>query len=488
MEGSQPEKNCLVSDVQPAATNQGCLRQVFYCVVVASTALHLGMVVGWSGILMKQKNDPDAGVVVSEMDVVWLVSLLGLVWTFSSFVSGPLMEQLGLRRLLLLSLLPSSLCWLLLAFPLATWVMYVGRVGTCVTAGIINTILQPLLAELCQPRYRGFVLTLPEIMVSVGLLFSYALPRFLSWQVSAALLAAPFLPMFLLMLLVPESPYWLLKRDRKDEAKKVLLRLDPSCDVAEEISVIKSSCTDDPTFLEQVQQLKKGRNARPVLLVLSHFLLRELGGPSVIFMYSAYMFALAGVQLDAFTCSILVGAMRLLATMASALVSDRVGRRAMLLCTAVVCAAAQAVAGGALLLGKDTTLGGGTLSLIPLVAVLLYVAFYGVGLAPIPWVLVGELLPTAVRSLGAAIVSSVFALSVFVINFIFPSLIALLSLGGTFLLFAVVNASLALVVLFFLPETSGLTLKEVELVFASKHRLACDETEEICRKEEKADV
>lgn len=114
------------------------------------------------------------------------------------------MEQLGLRRLLLLSLLPSSLCWLLLAFPLATWVMYAGRVGTCVTAGIINTILQPLLAELCQPRYRGFVLTLPEIMVSVGLLFSYALPRFLSWQVSAALLAAPFLPMFLLMLLVPE--------------------------------------------------------------------------------------------------------------------------------------------------------------------------------------------------------------------------------------------------------------------------------------------
>lgn len=123
---------------------------------------------------------------------------------FSSFVSGPLMEHLGLRRLLLLSLLPSALCWLLLAFPLATWVVYVGRVGTCATAGIINTILQPLLAELCQPRYRGFALTLPEIMVSVGLLFTYALPRFLSWQASAALLAAPFLPMFLLMLLVPE--------------------------------------------------------------------------------------------------------------------------------------------------------------------------------------------------------------------------------------------------------------------------------------------
>lgn len=132
------------------------------------------------------------------------VSSLGLVWMFSSFVSGPLMEHLGLRRLLLLSLLPSALCWLLLAFPLATWVVYVGRVGTCATAGIINTILQPLLAELCQPRYRGFALTLPEIMVSVGLLFTYALPRFLSWQASAALLAAPFLPMFLLMLLVPE--------------------------------------------------------------------------------------------------------------------------------------------------------------------------------------------------------------------------------------------------------------------------------------------
>lgn len=213
---------------------------------------------------------------------------------------------------------------------------------------------------------------------------------------------------------------------------------------------------------------------------MSHFLLRDLGGPSVVFMYSAYMFAMAGVQLDAFTCSILVGAVRLLATIASALVSDRVGRRPMLLCTAVLCAAAQAVAGGALLLGRDPTLGEGALPLISLVAVLLYTAFFGVGLGPIPWVLVGELLPTAVRSLGAAIVSSVFALTVFVINFIFPSLIALLSLGGTFLLFAAVNASLALVVFFFLPETSGLTLKEVELAFASKHRLA--------REEEKAGV
>lgn len=224
-----------------------------------------------------------------------------------------------------------------------------------------------------------------------------------------------------------------------------------------------------------------------MLLVLSHFLLRELGGPSVIFMYSAYMFELAGVQLDAFTCSILVGVMRLLATVASAFVSDRVGRRPMLLCTAVICAGAQAVAGTALLLARDAPFGQGAVSLIPLVAVMLYVAFYGVGLAPIPWVLVGELLPTAVRSLGAAIVSSVFALSVFVINFIFPNLIALLTLGGTFLLFAVINASLALLVFFFLPETSGLTLREVELVFASKHQLANDEAEEICRKD-KVDV
>lgn len=95
----------------------------------------------------------------------------------------------------------------------------------------------------------------------------------------------------------------------------------------------------------QCRSLREPGNYRPVLLVTGIFFLREVGGNMVIFMYAVYFFENAGVIFDPFTCSVLLGVSRLVFTLVSALIIDKLGRRPLLIVSALVCSLALYVTG-----------------------------------------------------------------------------------------------------------------------------------------------
>lgn len=199
-----------------------------------------------------------------------------------------------------------------------------------------------------------------------------------------------------------------------------------------------------------------------MLLVLSCFVLRELGGRSCIMMYTVYIFREAGVQLDAFTCTVLVGVARTVCTCVVAALLDRTGRRPLLMATAVVGGVAQGVCGIFLHLQMPGA------SWVPLAAVLIYVAAYGTGIGPIPWVYVGELVPSPVRSLGASLISACDAVVVFSINLAFLRIIDSFGLGATFMAFAGLHFLIAMIAWLWIPESRGVTLQELEDAFSTK--------------------
>ena len=181
-----------------------------------------------------------------------------------------------------------------------------------------------------------------------------------------------------------------------------------------------------------------------------------------VFSYTVYLFQKAGIGLDAFTCTVLVGVVRLVATGASSLLVDKLGRKPFLFGAFLTCGIAQTT-GGAFLLadiaGADW---------VPLAAVLVFVLAYGLSIGPVPWVLLGELLPMPVRSVGAAICTFSFSASMFLVAYLFPVLMSTLGLGGSFLLFAGANFIASLVVVVFLPETRGRSLHQLQEVFNSR--------------------
>ncbi|XP_076057378.1 facilitated trehalose transporter Tret1-like [Oratosquilla oratoria] len=437
-------------------------RQVVAALVVVGAVLNTGMMVGWS-VVVSRIMETSSSIQVNQIDQEWIVSSAAVAGIVGTAVTGSLMEVLGPCRLLCGLLLPSFLGWLVMALSESLPWLYVGRVITGGIALMLPTIAQPLVAEFSQPEIRGFVSALPEVFLSLGLLLAYVFARFLTWQVTTLLCGLFLLPVMSLILFVPESPYWLLRRGREKDAARALSRLRSENHSAEEelSSMRQAPLQPQMSLMQQWRLLFAHGNYRPVLLLVLIFVLRELGGAMVIFMYAAYFFEMADTTLDPFTTTVLLGVTRLIATIVSAVIIDRTGRRPLLMASAMVCAIAMGGAAAALHTDPEN------LAWLSLTCVLIYVFSYGLGVGPAPWILIGELLPTPVRLLGASVVTCVFAILMFIMTHVFPDVIAAVSLAWAVLAFALANVVLVVVAWVWLPETKGRSLEDLQGAFAS---------------------
>ncbi|XP_045130188.1 sugar transporter ERD6-like 4 isoform X2 [Portunus trituberculatus] len=447
-----------------AAAGSVSVKQLAMVTVVGFCSLTQGTATkGWTAVVPKMEENPH-NFVITENDVAWLVSMTSIIGIFASLATGPLVEWLGPRRVMSIAMGLCIVFWLGLAFPPNKPLLYVTRAGLSVCVYIIVTILNPLVAELSPHKFRGLAGSFTEISGALGALVGYLLAFLAPWEVATALCTLTAAVVFLPLLFVTESPYWLVRRGRLDDAKASLQRLmGPRAEVEEELAAMtKRPSATQTSLLQQFTELRKGQNFRPVVLVLSFFVLRELGGRSCIMMYTVYIFRDAGVELDAFTCTVLVGVARLVCTCVTAAVLDHVGRRPLLISTAVVASVSQSVCGLFLFLQLPGA------SMVPLVAVLVYIAAYGTGVGPIPWVYVGELVPSPVRSLGASIITACDAFVVFSINLAFLRIIDAIGLATTFSIFAVLNFLIGVLVCLWIPETRGVPLQELDDVFSLK--------------------
>ena len=210
----------------------------------------------------------------------------------------------------------------------------------------------------------------------------------------------------------------------------------------------------------QLKGLKEGSNFRPLFLLSSILFLKEIGGGMFVFMYSAYFFSNAGVTWDPFTCTVLVGFTRLIFTFIVALFIDKVGRRPLLIISSIVCSFSMFVI-GAIIDAENPSL-----SWIPLVAALVFIASYGLGVGPVPWILIGEMLPTPIRSVGAAICTCIFALLLFLLSELWPQIIDATGLDDAVFAFGSFNLLLAIVTWLFMPETRNRSLEDLQTAFS----------------------
>ena len=209
---------------------------------------------------------------------------------------------------------------------------------------------------------------------------------------------------------------------------------------------------------------KYPQNWKPVLLISVMIVLRELSGRINIFMYTVYIFRDAGVLINPFICTVIVGVTRLVNTIIAALLVERLGRKKLLFGTVVTCGVVITLAGIIIASGKEFP---GSRWIL-LVSILMYVVSYSTGVGPVTWGLMGELLPSPVRSISTSIVCISFSSAIFFINNIFLQMRDTLGLGLCFCIFGMFSFLMAFTICCFLPETKGRTLLELEEVFIGK--------------------
>ncbi|XP_076063189.1 facilitated trehalose transporter Tret1-like isoform X2 [Oratosquilla oratoria] len=438
----------------------GFWRQMALAMLLSGIITTLGEVITWSTVLPKVNNST-ANFDLGLVDMQWIIASIGATAVFVPIITGPLMEIIGTARLLIICAVPTVALWWVMAFVPSKIGLYVGRLGHGLSMGMMTTFINPLVAELVSPEIRGIVGAWMEISLSLGMLYTTVLVAFLPWWLVTALLAVPMALSIPFYFAVPESPYWLAKRGRDEDALKALRRLrGPRGRVKEELAQIKRANEEQPsiTVKDQFRLLKEKSNYQPFFLVLSIQLATSFTGQGIIFEYAVIIFKETHVDLDPFQCNILVSVSRLLSSIVSLFIIDQVDRKPLLVVSALACALSLSLSSVSMLIPQSP-------DWLTTTFILVYVFMLGVGLNPVPIIAMSEIMPTPIRSVGISILLSIVNLSFFTGSATFPIMIINIGLVYSFFIFASFALLTAFIYWRFAPETRGRSLAELQNTF-----------------------
>jgi sugar porter (SP) family MFS transporter len=271
------------------------------------------------------------------------------------------------------------------------------------------------------------------------------------------LAAIPAIGMFIGLLSLPESPRWLLSRDRDDEALDVLRRTRPADEVDDEAEEIRKTIEAESTSSYRDLLAKPLRPALKVGVGVPA--INQLVGVNAVIYYTPTILKQTGFGSSASILgSVGVGVVNVALTALALVLIDRIGRRPLVLTGVAVVTVSLAFLGALYLLPNQN----GVVGALIVVGLCLYIAAFAASLGIAIWLFSSEVYPTEARGKGASLgVFTHWGLD-FVISLTVLSLISALTETGMFWLYGV----FALIGFFYLrrhlPETRGRSLEEVD--------------------------
>jgi sugar porter (SP) family MFS transporter len=384
-------------------------------------------------------------------------ALLGTV--LGSMFAGAPSDRYGRRQCLqalavlyVVTALGCALAWNWYAF---VWFRFVG--GLAIGG---SSVIGPMyIAEIAPAAKRGRLVGLFQFNIVAGILIAYLSNYAIGtlglgaeewrWKLGVATLPSLF---FLFNLFgIPQSPRWLIRRGFIEEARQVFTRIgepDPDREVADVVRSVKS---EDRTRVEPLFQHKY---RRPILLAIAIGFFNQMSGINAILYYLPDIFKSAGFdKVSSDLQSVAIGATNLLFTMVAMSVIDRLGRKRLLLTGAA--GTAVCLAGVTVLL----TTGKGEAFLVWLFVG--FIGFFAFSQGAVIWVYLSEVFPNLVRAKGQSLGSFTHWIMNAIIAFAFPA-VAHLSRPAPFAFFAVMTVVQFFVVWRFFPETTGITLEDMQ--------------------------
>jgi SP family arabinose:H+ symporter-like MFS transporter len=334
----------------------------------------------------------------------------------------------------------------------------IGGVGI----GAASVISPNYIAEIAPTRVRGRCVTLYQLGIVVGILaavFTNMLIQRMgdeAWNVSTGwrwMFIAGVVPAILFGLMIlpaVESPRWLMKMGRRDQAIDVLGKIDGFENTECEVAEIEHSLASEEGHLSELFTTFR----RPLLLGIMLAGLQQISGITPLFSFLPEIFRSAGTATgDAFFQSVLVSLVNLLFTLFALWLVDRAGRKTLILAGTTLQFASFA------LVGWFYHIHGSGLAV--LILVMSFVAGHAFGNGVACWVIISEIYPTKVRGRGMSIATTALWLVGYMGNQLFPIMQKHLGSDGTFWCFSLGALVTVVLVGWLIPETKGRSLEEI---------------------------
>jgi SP family xylose:H+ symportor-like MFS transporter len=359
-----------------------------------------------------------------------------------------------LALLFLISALGCAGAWNWFAFLFFRWL---GGVAV----GAASVVCPMYITEIAPAKRRGLLVAVSQLNIVVGILMAY-LSNFLvahwlgadqptTWRWMFAVMAAPALAFLFTALFIPESPRWLVKKGRAEQAEQVLSRFGHE-DPAAEAREIRETLAADSSGIHQ--RLFQRKYLKPLALAAMIGAFNQLDGINAVIYYTADIFRMAGAdKAGALMQSVIVGLTNLVMTVVAMALIDRVGRKALLLVGSVTFVVSHALAAWVFQTHAQ--------GWIVIAAMMGVVGSHAYSQGAVVWVIINELLPNAVRASGSALVCFLIWVLCAGVSWSFP-VVAAASGAYAFGFFALMMVLQFVLVLKYLPETKGISLETLE--------------------------
>ncbi|KAF1016152.1 MAG: D-xylose-proton symporter [Stenotrophomonas maltophilia] len=473
--------------MSPAASASSAPRgeNTVFIVLISCVATLGGFLFGFdSGVINGTVDGLRQAFNSSEAALGFEVASMLLGCAIGAFVAGRLGDRLGRRSVLIIAALLFLFSALGAGAAQASWMFITARVLGGFAVGAASVMSPAYIAEVASARYRGRLATVQQMAIICGL-FAAFLSNFLlaraagasteplwlghaAWRWMFWMQAVPSLLFLLLLLVIPESPRFLVARGRSAQAAAVLARLYGASEARVKLAEIEASL-DQAEHAPQLSDLvaKATGRLRPIVWVgLGLAVFQQLVGINVVFYYGAVLWQAVGFsESDALLINVLSGGLSIGACLLTVALIDRIGRRPLLW----VGSAGMSVALVLLVVAFSSgTLADGRLHLsngmgrLALVAANVYVVFFNLSWGPVMWVMLGEMFPNRIRGSALAVAGAAQWTSNFAITVTFPMLLAGIGLAGAYGLYAVAAILSLLFVSRYVRETKGKELEQME--------------------------
>jgi sugar porter (SP) family MFS transporter len=365
---------------------------------------------------------------------------------------------------------------------------WIGGLGV----GVASMVCPLYISEISPPRLRGRLVTLFQFAITIGIFVAFLANagwQSLSeaggsgtglyqkmvvdevWRAMFAAEAIPALLFFVLCLTIPETPRFLAKVHREDEALSLLERINGAKEANRQMAEIRHVLAQEEGRFSEL--FRKGfRKGLGVALFLS--IVSEMSGVTVVLYYGTEMMGKADIAIaSALGGFALVGLVNMLFTVFALWLMDKAGRRPLLFTGTVGCI--LALAGIGILFYTETTGGTGIILLI-----CLFMACFAFSIGPTKWVVMSEIFPTKIRGRAVAIATvavwattGVYSLLYPLVTeeVLFPRVGETVGIAIVFFFFAAVLTPQLFFVLFIMPETKNKSLEEIEAALGGVDRV-----------------
>lgn len=420
----------------------------------------------------------DFGITDSGVELITTAGLVGAI--IGALFGGKVTDRMGRKRILLVSGAIFAVGALWSGFASCPTSLIAARLFLGLAIGTSSFAVPLYIAEISPTGIRGMLVSMFQLMITIGILVAYfsdyafaAESNVASWRPMFYVGVLPALILFFGMLFMPESPRWLFSRGRDDEAIKVLYHTEG--DEAEKVALsLKVDIERSAQCFTRWSDLFKATWKMPIVIAIGLMSIQQFVGINTVMYYCPTIFQMAGFSgaEAAIGASIGVAAINVVATLISVYFVDKIGRRRLFFIGMAGMILSLTLLAGCFLFdmgqaGKYVTVG----------FTLLYVTFFAMSVGPLGWLIISEIFPQKLRGLGSSLGSATVWVCNSIVTFTFFKIARLLSIPGTelvvdghivcnpagsFLFYALIALAGAIWGYFYMPETKGISLEDIE--------------------------